>query len=215
VSIVLLPEKKLHRLGRHVEHDPRSRAFGVSRVEPLKNTKWKRHCDPFDQGDLGQCTAETGIGILMTEPFFNPNRILSQKDCTQLYSEATKLDKIPGFFPPDDTGSSGLAVAKAMHKRGWLRAYHHAFTLHGPGMLGIPWYEGFDEPFGPGAELRIAGSVRGGHEIEVSEIDVSRQLIRGPNSWGTGWGDMGYYSMSFETVDRLLHEQGDYTVPQL
>jgi hypothetical protein len=222
-GIVILHEKKLRRLGRHVEHDKRSRAFSVSRPEPLKSTSWKRHCDPFDQGELGQCTAESGIGVLMTEPFYTPTRILSQKDCTQLYSEATKLDKIPGHYPPDDTGSSGLAVAKAMHKRGWIRAYHHAFTLHnllaslthGPGMLGIPWYDGFDEPVGLSSELRIAGSVRGGHELEVNEIDVSRQLIRGTNSWGTEWGDHGYFCISFETLDRLLHEQGDYTVPQL
>jgi hypothetical protein len=222
-SIIILTEKKLRRLGRHVEHDPRSKAFAVSRVKPLVSKTWKRHCDVFDQGDLGQCTAETGVGVMMTDPFYSPSLVLNQGHCTQLYSEATKYDKIPGNYPPDDTGSSGLGVAKAMHKRGWIKSYYHAFTLHaalaslgsGPGMLGIPWYEGFDEPVGPKAELFIAGSVRGGHEVQVLSIDVDRQLIRGPNSWGPDWGDKGYFTMSFETLDRLLHEQGDYTVPQL
>jgi hypothetical protein len=165
----------------------------------------------------------------MTAPFATSegsilaNRDLSQEDCVSLYKDATKLDKIPGHYPPDDTGSSGLAAAKAAHKRGWLRAYHHAFSVHaalaslkkGPGMLGINWYEGFDAPVGPHAELVISGGIRGGHEIEVLEINVETQRIRGPNSWGKGWGDGGYWSMSFETLATLLAERGDYTVPVL
>ncbi len=113
--------------------------------------------------------------------------------------------------------------SKAAHRRGWLRAYHHAFTLraalaslgHGPGLLGIPWYESFDAPIGPRAELRIAGGVRGGHEVEVSEIDVAARMIRGWNSWGPEWGDRGQWSMSFDTLERLLAEEGDYVVPVL
>jgi hypothetical protein len=142
-----------------------------------------------------------------------------------LYSDATRLDKVPGVYPPDDTGSSGLAAAKAAHKRGWLKAYHHAFSLaqalssltRGPGMMGVNWYDSFDMPVGPKAELTISpdASVRGGHELEVSEIHVDTRMIRGPNSWGEQWGDRGFWSMSWATFERLLSEQGDYLVPVL
>ncbi len=224
MTLILIPEKKLGRLGRHIEHDPESRSFAtVHTTAPLQSASWVRYGDVFDQGDLGSCTCEAMCGVLMTGLFYNSQRLITQDDCISLYEQATKLDRIPGHYPPDDTGSSGLAAAKAAHKRGWLRAYHHAFSLHaalaslghGPGMLGINWYEGFDRPIGQRAELQIAGDVRGGHEVEICEIDVTAQLIRGVNSWGTGFGDHGYFTMSFETLDKLLAEQGDFVVPIL
>lgn len=212
---------KLRKLGRRVEHDDRSRSFGVVRMlQPLHSVSWKRHGQLFDQGNLGSCTCEAAVGVLMTEPFYSAGRLLNQNDAVDLYKQATRIDTIPGHWPPDDTGSSGLAAAKAAHKRGWLKAYHHAFSLHdalsslvsGPGMLGISWYEGFDEA--ANGLLEISGEVRGGHEIEVSEIDVERKLVRGPNSWGSGWGDKGFFTMTWATLERLLHENGDYVVPQ-
>ncbi len=212
------------RLGRHIEHDPASLAFETPHAtSALHSARHQRFVLPFNQGDLGSCTCEAMIGCLMTEPFYMAQRALGQLDCVDLYRQATRLDSIPGHWEPDDTGSSGLAAAKAAHKRGWLRAYHHAFTLHAalaalgrtPIMIGVNWYEGFDKPIGQRAELQIAGGVRGGHELSVTEIDVPAQLIRGPNSWGLSWGDNGYWTMSFETFDRLLHESGDATIPSL
>ncbi len=209
------------RLGRHVFHDPKSRHYETPHASsPLISATWERHCPPYDQGDVGSCTGNAMAGALMTGPLWKPGRMLTEDDAVQIYEAGTHIDRIPGAYPPDDTGSTGLAVAKACKLAGLICCYHHAFSLHGalaslgrgPVLIGIPWYEGFDEPMGPLAELKIAGSVRGGHELYLLAIDVDAQRVRGCNSWGSSWGDAGHFTMTFDTLGELLADQGDCTV---
>jgi hypothetical protein len=209
------------RLGRHVHHDPKSRGFDSPfSAKPLISASWERHCPPYDQGDLGSCTGNAMAGALMTGPLWRPGRMLTEDDALQIYEAATHLDRIPGAYPPDDTGSTGLAVAHAAKLAGLINIYHHAFSVHaalaslgrGPVILGIDWYEGFDTPVGTSAELQISGSVRGGHEVCLVAIDVDTKMVRGCNSWGADWGDGGFFSMSFDTLTRLLASDGDCTV---
>jgi hypothetical protein len=214
-----------NRLGRHIEHDERSKNFAVARVAGApKSAQYTRHCPPFDQGDLGSCTGNAMAGVLMTEPFWTAGRLLTESDAVRLYSEATHLDKFRGSYPPDDTGSSGLAVAKAAQKEGWITGYEHAFGLdhltHGlsqrPGLLGIYWYTSFDTPLPSGeCPLTPTATVRGGHEVEMFRLDVEQQRVWCYQSWGPMWGGLGNgtFWFSFETLTRLLAEHGDATFP--
>src|SRR5262249_30290549 len=214
-----------HRLGRHIEHDERSKGFRVTRVAANpRSAAYKRHCEPFDQGDLGSCTGNAMAGLLMTDPFWTTGRSLGESDAIRLYSEATELDGIRGSYPPQDTGSSGLAVAKAARREGWITRYEHAFGFEDliqglsqrPGILGINWYTSFDTPDASGeCPLTAAASVRGGHEVEMFELDVERQRVWCYQSWGPTWGGLenGTFWFSFTTLMRLLAEQGDATFP--
>jgi hypothetical protein len=206
------------RLGRHIEHDERSRSFPAARATQVVSVTHERHCAPFDQGDTGSCTGNAEAGVLMTDPFFVTGRTLDESDAVTLYEKATHLDSITGSYPPDDTGSSGLAAMKAAKALGYITGYQHAFGLQhalealvlAPVITGVSWYEGFDNPDSTGL-VTISGSVRGGHEFEVVGIDADARTVRACNSWGSDWGDHGYFQFSWDTWDQLLHEQGDVT----
>lgn len=165
-------------------------------------------------------------GCLVTEPFFTAGRPVDEALAVLIYSAATRLDYVPGHYPPTDTGSSGLAAARVAHKLGYISAYHHAFSLVsalgalsriGPCLIGIPWYNSFDLPIGSGSLLAISADaqVRGGHEVQLLGIDVDTKTVLGCNSWGDQWGDDGYFTMGWDTFGRLLSEHGDCIVPVL
>lgn len=209
-------------LGRHVEHDPESRAYGiVTAPVPLQRVVHRRHGSIFNQGSLGSCTGNAICGAVNTEPVWaKGRRCLREADAIATYGLATTLDNIGGSYPPDDTGSSGLAACKAALQRGYITAYRHAFSLgdalqalqHGPVITGTDWYEGFDAPDAHGV-VAIAGQVRGGHEYCAVGYDPATDLVMFDNSWGRGWGLKGTFFYTSKTWGVLLAAQGDATVP--
>lgn len=222
-------------LGRHIEHDSRSTLFPVtaSVADPLKSIRHKRHGSIFNQLKLGSCTGNAGVGCLNTEPTFivkatataKASRVFFESEAVDVYKLATTLDSIPGQYPPTDTGSSGLAVCKAMKRLGLIGSYLHAFgevqalasLQQRPFMLGINWYEGFDTPDDRGV-VEIDGQVRGGHEIECDEFvanpsDPLEAMLGFDNSWSTKWGIAGRFYMTLRTFAELLAQSGDVTVP--
>ncbi len=231
MTVTRIPEHPgAGRLGRHYEPAPLSAKLAAAarrvtrRARPLVSQVWRRYQAPFDQGDLGSCTANALYGCLVTGPFYQPGLVVDQGMVQALYSAATRLDTVAGHWPPNDSGSTGLAACKAAERMGLIAGHHHIFSLSGslqalsftgPLMIGITWYDSFDAPIGPGARLDISPNAesRGGHEVEVTRIDVPNRLIGGPNSWGTGWGDRGYWTMGWATFERLIAEKGDVMQP--
>lgn len=214
-------------LGRHVEHDPRSKDFlyGPARsVTPLVTKMHPRRIGILNQGDLGACTGNAGVGAIGTGPLYGRLPVwhpeLNQTLAVMVYTAATKIDGVPGEMPADDTGSTGLAVAKVLTSMGLANGYQHTFSLDGalralvrqPVLLGINWYEGFDIPNSNG-RVWVAGEVRGGHEVVLDGIDVEHRLVWGTNSWGKYWGLDGRFCFGWAALDRLLAEDGDVVVP--
>jgi len=235
-SVIVIPEfHSPHggRLGRHVNHDPESWNYRVTRRGGrLVSVRHHRRVPIYDQSsivDLGSCVPHAGKGVLSTAPF--RRRFTSEHGIIETYIELTATDDIPGYYKPgdpnsQDTGSDGLSFAKLAVHKGWCASYQHAMGItdaldalqRSAEMTGVNWYEGMDTPDENGL-VTIAGAVRGGHEFEVDEYlqrgtlpNIDEDLVGADNSWGTGWGLHGRFYMTVATWAQLLEQNGDVTV---
>jgi len=224
VTVQRIPEQIVpgKRLGRHVHHDPRSLSYLVPETSTPTTAMWTRRVPVFDQGDTGSCTGNAAAGVLGTDPFYAtlPAGLVDDEgEAVKLYSAATALDDYPGTYPPDDTGSDGLSVAKAAQKAGLISGYQHITSVaaaqtaivSGPFIVGVNWYTSMDNPDANGL-VKVSGSIRGGHEFECHGYDAAADLWWFTNSWGTSYGKDGTFCMSSPSFARLLSEQGDATV---
>jgi hypothetical protein len=204
MTVRVIPEHVVagKRLGRHVHHDPASRQYAVTRrAAPIASRHWTRHVPIFDQGNVGDCTAEAICGALSTGPF--RHRFQSQRTMLSVYHDETLVDGFGDPYPPNDRGSSGLAACKIAQRRGWIRSYMHAFTLDA---VQVALQDGT-------CAISPNAYVRGGHEVCLTGLDVASRTIRFANSWSASWSAKGYGVWSYDTFARLLAEDGDATVP--
>jgi hypothetical protein len=169
------------------------------------------------------CTGNAAVGCLATGPFYgtltNPVYSEDEAGAVACYSAATRIDGYGGEYPPTDTGSDGLTVAKVLQQAGEISGYQHTFSLDDalkalqtvPLITGVDW---FDDMFNPSSEglLSASGQYAGGHEIVVDEYDPVRGWVGFTNSWGAGWGVAGRFYLQAEDWGRLLAQQGDVTV---
>lgn len=212
------------RLGRNVHHDSQSRRFRVPpRRVPLHSIKHESGIGILDQGNLGACTGYSGIACLARGQFFptitpsDPYQ-LDSAGAIRLYSKSTEIDPFAGTYPPDDTGSDGLSIAKALKAVGEISGYLWAFTLdealgqlmQQPLITGIPWRESMYLPDAGGLVIP-SGPVLGGHEIAVDEYREDRGWVGFTNSWGPGFGLSGRFYLEAEAWGDLLNDQGDVT----
>jgi hypothetical protein len=171
------------------------------------------------------CTGNAAIGCMATGPFFatvDAHELtefpLTEGGAVLVYGAATALDAYPGTYPPDDTGSDGLSVAKVLQHAGWISGYEHAFSLADglqalmsrPVIVGVNW---FSEMFSPDVNgvVHPTGDLAGGHEFVWDEHDADRGLEGFTNSWGPGWGVGGRFYVATREWASLLAQDGDVT----
>lgn len=214
---------RARRLGRHVNHDPRSlRYLHRGATLPTSDVRWTRTVPAFDQGNVGSCTGNALEGVLATAPFTTAGTVYDEAAALNLYHYATTLDPYPGNYPPDDTGSDGVSVCQAAKKLGLISGYTHATSLAaalnalvaGPIITGVKWYNSMFDPR-PDGQVVVdpASGLAGGHEFEVSGLEVATRRIWCWNSWGPGWGVFGAFYLTWDAWSSLLDDDGDATVP--
>ncbi|WP_435058529.1 hypothetical protein [Streptomyces sp. bgisy060] len=243
-------------LGRHQVLDARSLAYRcVHDGRELRPTAWQPKIPVLDQQHLfaqgirtsqvvdgardtdalGSCTgnaATAAISVLLSnddarQAGLAHDPVAAEKWAIQLYAEATRLDEfLPYQWPPADSGSSGLGVARALHRRGLVSSYTHALDAdgiaaalqNGPVLFGMPWFNAWFEPGSDGLVDAVPGwqtsGVAGGHEVCVIGLDEvaqdhggrvipDRTVLRLRNSWSRSWGDDGDFRLRLSTYLEL------------
>lgn len=222
-------------LGRHVEHDPRSRAFSLDdqvRELSIVSGAWDVYVPVLDQDGVGACVGFATDAAVGSGPLYRAlndaqaTAVMGNAQGFQFYSWATQEDEFPGSWYPDgtgtDTGSSGLGGAKAAQKHGFIKGYLHAFSFEAfvksiqiaPVIVGVNWYDSMFYPDADG-EVKITkdAQVAGGHEFMIygAKVVGTKITFLAQNSWGMSWGINGRFTLSDATMTRLLGEQGDVT----
>lgn len=219
---VVTVDQQDRRLGRQLVHDERSRAWAW----PLDvdRSTWRdvkiRIYDPYPNPN--QCHGEcTGCAKAMQLNAVG-NRVIGEvfgmPMAHKFYSWASQNDPWDGWFNPatgvEDTGSSGLASAKAAQHYGeggeyrWffgggdevIQAVQNRIVVS----IGTWWYNDMFYPDSTG-EIKPTGGRVGGHQYVVDGYDVDKDRAR-IRCW---WDGFKWAWLLRSNLDYLLRDGGD------
>lgn len=217
VEVVRISQERPN-LGRQMVHDSRSRAFpsGVTIDRSTWRSKTIRIYDPSKNPNQchGECTGCAKAMEMNTIGNRVKGVVFTMDDAHKFYHLATEFDPWEGEWPPDDTGSSGLAAAKAAQKLGIGGPYRHVFNgadevvqLIQSGRVvnvGTWWY---DDMFSPNAKgvIEPTGPKVGGHQYIARGYDVKQDLVL-IRCW---WGAYRDVRIKREHLNELILDDGD------
>lgn len=206
------------RLGRHVVHDERSRGFALA--GPIDKSTWHdkliRLYDPLPNPNqtIGCCTGVSKCSQLNAVGNRVRGTVLDMDDAVRIYSRNTEIDAWPGAYPPDDTGSSGLASAKSAQDLGLGSDYW--WEMRGADgvvqqimsgnvvSVGTRWdYDMFQQD--SRGRVHLGGGVAGGHQYVFRGYDKSHDELVG-RCW---WGTFRDFRIARADADTLLQDDGD------
>jgi hypothetical protein len=217
IEVTEVPQRRPN-LGRQRVHDSRSLEFPTRVV--VDRSKWVgrsiRIYDP--KVNPNQCHGEcTGVAKCIQ---FNAERnrvagkILTMENAHEFYHLATMFDPFQGTWPPADTGSSGLASAKAAVKLGLGGEYQHVFggadevvQLIEEGLVvscGTWWYDNMFTPNAKGI-IEPTGPQVGGHQYAARAYHLKTDTV-GIRCW---WGEYRDVQIKREHLNELLLDGGD------
>lgn len=227
-----------YNFGRYIHKDSRSLDYPVltseakckwwpfykARPKLVGPRDWRPTIPALDQGQLGSCTGNAAAHALATPAENHTPFDVDEAQAVAIYSMATHIDTFQGAYPPEDTGSSGLAIVKALKKLGYVGHYRHATTLRQvkvavqttPLLVGLSWRRAMYEPDAHGW-VNYQGPVVGGHEVLLTGWEPAVGIRHGyftfRNSWGPDWGFAGDFYLDEYDMERVLRDHGDVIQP--
>jgi hypothetical protein len=216
-------EQQTPLLGRQKVHDPASRGFAMPRLAIDRST-WRdkavRLYDPLPNPNqrIGCCTGVAQCSQMNAVGNRKTGQVLDMEDAEWIYGENTKIDPWPGSWPPDDTGSSGLASCKTAQTNGFGGEYRWLFggadevvqnVMEGRVIsVGTWWYADMFGDAGLWSDLpllRTTGGRAGGHQYVARGYDAGKDLVL-IRCW---WGLFRDAWITRADLDNLLRDGGD------
>jgi hypothetical protein len=236
-QVLPVPTNTPHRLGRHVEHDDRSRdyEFSARKLGPDRDKLWTFSEPVLNQMNTSSCVGNT-IAQFFNTDYAAPVRQLKkvswygEAEALEIYHLATIADGVTAdIYPPADDGTSALGGAKAAQELDLADHYQHAFDFNTfraaietqPVCVGTLWTNQMFTPdptglisVGPLGDVNDPQNpyIAGGHEYLALGISYTLQQVRFLTSWGPDFGIGGQFKMTFTDFETLLDNQGDVLV---
>jgi hypothetical protein len=170
----------------------------------------------------------TGDGQIDSSRVFSPafvyNQINNGRDAGSLFSDALQLMQTRGvaplrYMPYSQTDYTSMPTADAVNAAANYRiAFWKQINVNEPVelkaqlnagypvIIGAMIDEGFEQAGKGYVWSEIKGKQLGGHAMLVVGYDDDRNAFRVLNSWGTGWGDAGYYWLDYALFPRVVNE---------
>ena len=91
-----------------------------------------------------------------------------------------------------------------------VEAIKNALVTYGPLVTTMDVYADFFN-YRTGIYSYVSGAYQGGHAILIVGYDDAAQCFKAKNSWGTGWGEAGYFRIAYSAVGNPVYF-GEFTI---
>lgn len=173
----------------------------------------------FNQGKYGSCV---GQGFTAAGEHEDGIQTLGEIWALDFYFAVQKVDSYPGGeysgAKPRVGGTSIEDALELAYKIGYIEGFCRARTVeeamigigyYSTAIFGMMWTDGMMTPDKQGI-CRPIGRKAGGHCIAGTIVNLDKEIIGGPNSWGPVWNKtkVGYWFMKVADVDNQLRNCG-------
>lgn len=178
--------------------------------EPPVMKRWESPAI-LDQRDTGHCVGFAAAAFLLDEPVQDPG--INDDTGHTLYYECKVIDGEPRA----ENGSNVRSAGEALLMRQRIAAYAFAesvadirdwLLVNGPVQWGSVFLNGMFDLNASGFMVP-SGGVAGGHSWMWVGYDSLYDVFTGQNSWGTPWGENGYFKMHGEDVESLWKQDAE------